>query len=338
MSIYHIYENLAVRSLGVADDVLRVDVNGHTYGYKSNVLASSELERKFLAISRYSVGKALVWLKKNSVLVSGGKELDWTLPGLETAVSAVVRGNPVREVAKALLGGHLSEDLVGTICALNSWWKSNVGRGVLDVLSQWKKETNLLRKQDNLNFDPTKTPAQQNTASKKTDVLKQSCYLRRDAASMLVFENAKDIRKDYPELMTRYSKVMLAVNDANLYDHVVAVDFEKELGLVYLFLDEDAPAETISQLYDAIRNIAAESRIVAKPSDVVLDSVPVDETPARFWFFIVSEAPLPQFDFTVPVPEIAPTPEGDVQTDGAVEVQPKGSDVQISGNVEIVKG
>lgn len=60
-----------VEPLGVIGNTFLVLINGIRYGYHPVNITAEELERKFLEIMKYSKGRAVSWLKKNSTLASG---------------------------------------------------------------------------------------------------------------------------------------------------------------------------------------------------------------------------------------------------------------------------
>jgi hypothetical protein len=70
-----INEGLKIKYVGVRNNIFYIKINDREYGYKSNVYTVNELAKKFEKISHYSVGKALIWLKKNSYLTSGSKKV-----------------------------------------------------------------------------------------------------------------------------------------------------------------------------------------------------------------------------------------------------------------------
>lgn len=62
--------------VGIKGNSFVVKINGHEYGYgeKPQGLKLKELADKFGKILKFSAGRALAWLKKNSDLVSGTKK------------------------------------------------------------------------------------------------------------------------------------------------------------------------------------------------------------------------------------------------------------------------
>ena len=68
-----ILEQLKVDVIGVKQNTFYLKIGGRLYGYESEQYNAGELATKFGKIMRYSVGKALAWLKKNSTLAFGGK-------------------------------------------------------------------------------------------------------------------------------------------------------------------------------------------------------------------------------------------------------------------------
>ena len=70
-------EALEVKMAGVEGDKLFITINGHRYGYsaKEDDETFSELSRKFQKMLTFSAGRALAWLKKHSILVSGSKKV-----------------------------------------------------------------------------------------------------------------------------------------------------------------------------------------------------------------------------------------------------------------------
>lgn len=74
----------SVRSLGVSDGRLSVNIDGRIYGYEP--LSGEEIEKvrkSFEGLLKHSQGRALAWLKKNSTLVSGGKKTNESVEGEE---------------------------------------------------------------------------------------------------------------------------------------------------------------------------------------------------------------------------------------------------------------
>jgi succinate dehydrogenase flavin-adding protein (antitoxin of CptAB toxin-antitoxin module) len=65
--------NLAVIPIGVKGEAFMVKVNGNQYGYAptDKEMSVKEIADKFAKIMKFSAGRALAWLKKNSKLVSG---------------------------------------------------------------------------------------------------------------------------------------------------------------------------------------------------------------------------------------------------------------------------
>ena len=68
-------EALDVKTSGLVDDKLVVTIGGHAYGYgqKEGDIDIVDIARKFEKMLQFSAGRALVWLKKHTNLVSGGK-------------------------------------------------------------------------------------------------------------------------------------------------------------------------------------------------------------------------------------------------------------------------
>jgi hypothetical protein len=69
-------ESLTVKFEGTeGDNEMTISVNGHKYGYsaKEGGLDMKEIAQKFEKMLQFSAGRALNWLKKNTVLVSGSK-------------------------------------------------------------------------------------------------------------------------------------------------------------------------------------------------------------------------------------------------------------------------
>lgn len=71
-----ISEGLNVKSEGVRNDRLTINIGGHRYVYKAKDegIEIAELARKFEKMLQFSAGRALQWLKKNSDLLSGSKK------------------------------------------------------------------------------------------------------------------------------------------------------------------------------------------------------------------------------------------------------------------------
>lgn len=68
-------EDMNVEILGPSKDGnFYIDINNHMYAYEPKDISLSELARKFNKIAGFSKGKAINWLKKNAVLVSGSKK------------------------------------------------------------------------------------------------------------------------------------------------------------------------------------------------------------------------------------------------------------------------
>ena len=68
-----LFENLSVELGAVKDDIFFLMINGKKYGYSESPIAKinvKELAEKFTKIAKYSAGKALAWVKKNSALAS----------------------------------------------------------------------------------------------------------------------------------------------------------------------------------------------------------------------------------------------------------------------------
>lgn len=74
-----VIENLAVSAVGMKGKTYYIEINGKMYGYEPLAGTTDELAGKFAGMLKYSAGKALAWLKKNSNLVHGsmkdGKDL-----------------------------------------------------------------------------------------------------------------------------------------------------------------------------------------------------------------------------------------------------------------------
>lgn len=72
---FHLVTEGDVRSLGLTDDVLYVDVKGHKYGHKEveGGLEIAEIARKFEKMLQFSTWRALKWLNKQTDIVSGSK-------------------------------------------------------------------------------------------------------------------------------------------------------------------------------------------------------------------------------------------------------------------------
>jgi hypothetical protein len=67
---------LEVQSQGISNGVFNITINGKPYSYKpssASHLDMSEMVKKFNGIFKHSQGKALSWLKKNSVMVPRGR-------------------------------------------------------------------------------------------------------------------------------------------------------------------------------------------------------------------------------------------------------------------------
>lgn len=70
-----LYENLTVTLGDVKEDkgIFYLMINGKKYGYSESPIAKinvKDLAEKFTKIAKYSAGKALAWVKKNSALAS----------------------------------------------------------------------------------------------------------------------------------------------------------------------------------------------------------------------------------------------------------------------------
>jgi hypothetical protein len=65
----------SVKTIGLKDDVLHVEVSNHKYAYgqKEGDLDISDIARKFEKMLQFSTWRALNWLKKHTVLIKGGK-------------------------------------------------------------------------------------------------------------------------------------------------------------------------------------------------------------------------------------------------------------------------
>jgi len=68
----YIDESLAVDPVSLSDDFFYVSINGRVYGYQAkpgdNIVEIAETFKKML---KHSAGRALAWLKKNTLLASG---------------------------------------------------------------------------------------------------------------------------------------------------------------------------------------------------------------------------------------------------------------------------
>lgn len=62
-------EDLNLKDIKVDGDLLKLNLNGKEYSYKSDELSAEDLLAKYNSISKYSVGKAYAWLKKHTNLV-----------------------------------------------------------------------------------------------------------------------------------------------------------------------------------------------------------------------------------------------------------------------------
>jgi hypothetical protein len=72
---FEIDENLIVDPLDLTQDFFYVSINGKVYGYQAKPGGSIEdVATTFKKMLKYSAGKALAWLKKNSELASGSKK------------------------------------------------------------------------------------------------------------------------------------------------------------------------------------------------------------------------------------------------------------------------
>lgn len=70
----HFLEEVPVEILGPSTDGnFYIKINGHMYVYEPRGLSINDLARKFSKMYQFSKGKALAWLKKNSILVKGSK-------------------------------------------------------------------------------------------------------------------------------------------------------------------------------------------------------------------------------------------------------------------------
>jgi hypothetical protein len=102
-----IEENLIIDPLDITKDVFYVSINGKTYGYgPKNGGNTEDLARSFKGMLKYSAGRALAWLKKNSDLVSGSTKVlaESLAPGQETLQMTIVAA-----ISDALesLGDHI---------------------------------------------------------------------------------------------------------------------------------------------------------------------------------------------------------------------------------------
>jgi len=68
--------NLSVVPVGVQGKAFAVKINGNQYSYepKDEKVPVKDFGEKFVKMMKYSAGRALAWLKKNSILVSGSKK------------------------------------------------------------------------------------------------------------------------------------------------------------------------------------------------------------------------------------------------------------------------
>jgi hypothetical protein len=72
-----INEDLKVVPVGLKGGEYHITINGHEYGYKAksgSELTIQEIGEKFVKILKYSAGRAITWLKKNTDLASGSKK------------------------------------------------------------------------------------------------------------------------------------------------------------------------------------------------------------------------------------------------------------------------
>ena len=100
-------ENLIVDPLDVTKDVFYVSINGKTYGYGPKGGSNTEdLAKSFKGMLKYSAGRALAWLKKNSDLVSGSTKAiaENLAPGQEAIQMTIIAA-----ISDALesLGDHI---------------------------------------------------------------------------------------------------------------------------------------------------------------------------------------------------------------------------------------
>lgn len=72
-------EDLNLKDVKVDGDLLKLNLNGKEYSYKSDKLSAEELLAKYNSISKYSVGKAYAWLKKHTNLVTEDIIEEWVL-------------------------------------------------------------------------------------------------------------------------------------------------------------------------------------------------------------------------------------------------------------------
>lgn len=68
-------ESLEVKNEGIKDGKLEISIGGHKYFYTSNSdLSIEDISKKFNGIAKYSPGRAIAWLKRNTKLISGSKK------------------------------------------------------------------------------------------------------------------------------------------------------------------------------------------------------------------------------------------------------------------------
>lgn len=74
---FRVDENLDVKKVGMKGDAYHITINGHEYGYGEKEGTEHDFKTivdKFEKILKFSAGRALQWLKKNTVLKSGSKK------------------------------------------------------------------------------------------------------------------------------------------------------------------------------------------------------------------------------------------------------------------------
>ena len=65
-------ESLTIDPVSLSNDFFYISINGRVYGYQANSGGNiQEIAETFKKMLKYSAGRALAWLKKNTQLVSG---------------------------------------------------------------------------------------------------------------------------------------------------------------------------------------------------------------------------------------------------------------------------
>jgi hypothetical protein len=67
-------EGFSVAAVGINGQDFHIKINDHDYGYKPIGMSVQDLEHKFKGLLKYSSGRAIAWLKRNSTLSSGSQK------------------------------------------------------------------------------------------------------------------------------------------------------------------------------------------------------------------------------------------------------------------------